>query len=214
MVWSDWSVKSFLLLPDWLIWVLVSELMQTEFHHVQTLTVMTDVLRRGLLEEVQLEHDVIGQIFPCLDDLLTLHRNFLTELENRHHTATHLSTNKNFIIHRIGDILLQQVCIIFMRVHTVLMCVHPVFVCVHACVCACVTCVNVCVCVQFSGPSAGHMMALYGNFCSKQSEALKIYKQLQQSNRKLQLFLRVSLCNSNTHTSINIFSLVSIMLKT
>ncbi|XP_060761500.1 rho guanine nucleotide exchange factor 28-like isoform X3 [Neoarius graeffei] len=130
----------------------IYELMQTEFHHVQTLTVMTDVLRRGLLEEVQLEHDVIGQIFPCLDDLLTLHRNFLTELENRHHTATHLSTNKNFIIHRIGDILLQQ----------------------------------------FSGPSAGHMMALYGNFCSKQSEALKIYKQLQQSNRKLQLFLRQS----------------------
>ncbi|TSK13573.1 A-kinase anchor protein 13 [Bagarius yarrelli] len=36
-----------------------SELMQTEFHHVQTLTVMNDILRRGLLEEVQLEQDVI-----------------------------------------------------------------------------------------------------------------------------------------------------------
>ncbi|XP_026767703.1 rho guanine nucleotide exchange factor 28 [Pangasianodon hypophthalmus] len=134
----------------------IYELMQTEFHHVQTLTVMSDVLRRGLVEEVQLEQDVIGQIFPCLDDLITLHRNFLTKMENRQHTSTHLSNNKNFIIHRIGDILLQQ----------------------------------------FSCTSAGHMTALYGDFCSKQSEALKIYKQLQQSNRKLQLFLRQQSSNS------------------
>ncbi|KAF4076238.1 hypothetical protein AMELA_G00212150 [Ameiurus melas] len=134
----------------------IYELMQTEFHHVQTLTVMIDVLRRGLLEEVQLEQDVIGQIFPCLDDLITLHRYFLNEMESRQQTSTHLSNRKNFIILRIGDILLQQ----------------------------------------FSGPSAGHMTAVYGDFCSKQSEALKIYKQLQQSNRKLQLFLRQQSSNS------------------
>ncbi|GAA6090033.1 rho guanine nucleotide exchange factor 28-like isoform X4 [Tachysurus ichikawai] len=134
----------------------IYELMQTEFHHVQTLTVMNDVLRRGLLEEVQLEQDVIGQIFPCLDDLITLHRNFLKEMESRQRSSTHLSNSKNFIIYRIGDILLQQ----------------------------------------FSGPSAGHMMAMYGDFCSKQSEALKIYKQLQHSNRKLQLFLRQQSSNS------------------
>ncbi|XP_058273980.1 rho guanine nucleotide exchange factor 28-like isoform X4 [Hemibagrus wyckioides] len=134
----------------------IYELMQTEFHHVQTLMVMNDVLRRGLLEEVQLEQDVVGQIFPCLDDLLALHRNFLTEMESRQRSLTHLNNTKNFIIYRIGDILLQQ----------------------------------------FSGPSAGHMMALYGDFCSKQSEALKIYKQLQQSNRKLQLFLRQLSSNS------------------
>ncbi|KAK3534810.1 hypothetical protein QTP86_026081 [Hemibagrus guttatus] len=134
----------------------IYELMQTEFHHVQTLTVMNDVLRRGLLKEVQLEQNVVGQIFPCLDDLLMLHRNFLSEMEIRQCSSTHLSNGKNFIIYRIGDILLQQ----------------------------------------FSGPSAGHMMTLYGDFCSKQSEALKIYKQLQQSNRKLQLFLRQLSSNS------------------
>ncbi|XP_046732562.1 rho guanine nucleotide exchange factor 28-like isoform X4 [Silurus meridionalis] len=134
----------------------IYEFMQTEFHHVQTLTVMTDVLRRGLLKEVQLEQDVIGQIFPCLDDLITLHRNFLKEMETRRHISSHLSNHKNFIVHRIGDILLQQ----------------------------------------FSGPSAGNMMSLYGDFCSKQSEALKIYKHLQQSNRKLQLFLKQQSSNS------------------
>ncbi|XP_060722630.1 rho guanine nucleotide exchange factor 28-like isoform X1 [Tachysurus vachellii] len=134
----------------------IYELMQTEFHHVQTLTVMNDVLRRGLLEVVQLEQDVIGQIFPCLDDLITLHRNFLKEMESRQRSSTHLSNSKNFIIYRIGDILLRQ----------------------------------------FSGPSAGHMMAMYGDFCSKQSEALKMYKQLQHSNRKLQLFLRQQSSNS------------------
>ncbi|KAM9439937.1 rho guanine nucleotide exchange factor 2-like, partial [Clarias gariepinus] len=131
----------------------IYELMQTEFHHVQTLTVMRDVLRRGLLEEVQLEQDVIGQMFPCLDELITLHRNFLTEMENQQHTCTHLG---NFIIHRIGNILLNQ----------------------------------------FSGPSAAHMTALYGDFCSKQPEALKLYKHLQQSNRKLQLFLKQQSSNS------------------
>lgn len=72
---------------------------------------MIDVLRRGLLEEVQLEQDVIGQIFPCLDDLITLHRNFLTEMESRHHYSTHLSNSDKLIVQRIGDVLLQQVCV-------------------------------------------------------------------------------------------------------
>ncbi|XP_026886480.2 rho guanine nucleotide exchange factor 28 [Electrophorus electricus] len=134
----------------------IYELMQTEFHHVQTLTVMIEVLRRGLLEEVQLEEDVIGQIFPNLDELIKLHRNFLTAMEMRQQDSTTSENHRNYVIQRIGDVLLQQ----------------------------------------FSGLLGTHLTELYGDFCSRHSEALKVYKQLQQSNRKLQVFLRQQSSNS------------------
>ncbi|XP_058600748.1 rho guanine nucleotide exchange factor 28-like isoform X4 [Onychostoma macrolepis] len=131
---------------------IIYELMQTEFHHIQTLSVMADVLRRGLLEEVQLEQDVIAHIFPRLDELLALHRNFLVDMETRQRVSVHPGMHKNYIIRQIGDIL----------------------------------------CQQFAGRNASQMIELYGDFCSRHPEALKIYKQLLQSNRKLQLFLRQS----------------------
>ncbi|XP_048016831.1 rho guanine nucleotide exchange factor 28 isoform X2 [Megalobrama amblycephala] len=135
---------------------IIYELMQTEFHHVQTLSVMADVLRPGLLEEVQLEPDTIGQIFPRLDELLALHRNFLKDMETRQWASIHPGSHKNYIIRQIGDILRQQ----------------------------------------FSGSNASQMIELYGDFCSHHTEALKVYKQQLQSNRKLQLFLRQLSTNS------------------
>lgn len=83
---------------------ILPELMQTEFHHVQTLAVMNSVLRRGLREEVQLEHEVVAQIFPALDELMDFHRNFLSTMESRRPAHT-----KNYVMHRVGDALLQQV---------------------------------------------------------------------------------------------------------
>ncbi|XDV32016.1 hypothetical protein PO909_002920 [Leuciscus waleckii] len=135
---------------------IIYELMQTEFHHVQTLSVMADVLRPGMLEEVQLEQDTIGQIFPRVDELLVLHRNFLIDMETRQRVSIHPGKHKNYIILQIGDILRQK----------------------------------------FSGPSASQMIELYGHFCSRHPEALKVYKQQLQSNRKLQLFLRQLSTNS------------------
>ncbi|XP_026111210.1 rho guanine nucleotide exchange factor 28-like [Carassius auratus] len=135
---------------------IIYELMQTEFHHVQTLSVMADVLRKGLLEDVQLEQDVIAQIFPRLDELLALHKNFLIDMETRQRASIHPGMHKNYIIQQIGDIL----------------------------------------CQQFAGRNASQMIELYGDFCSRHPEALKIYKQLLQSNRKLQLFLRQQSNNS------------------
>ncbi|TRY96735.1 hypothetical protein DNTS_009602, partial [Danionella cerebrum] len=129
---------------------IIYELMQTEFHHVQTLSVMADILRRGLLEEVQLEQDVICQMFPRLDELLILHRNFLTDMETRQRESIHPRGHRNYIILQIGDIL----------------------------------------CQQFTGARGSQMITLYGDFCSQHPEALKMYKQQLQSNRKLQLFLR------------------------
>ncbi|XP_065136790.2 rho guanine nucleotide exchange factor 28 isoform X1 [Paramisgurnus dabryanus] len=135
---------------------IIYELMQTEFHHVQTLSVMADVLRRGLSEEVQLEQDVIGQIFPRLDELMAHHSNFLLAMETRQWASVQPGRHRNYIIQRIGDILLQQ----------------------------------------FTAQHGSQMIELYSDFCSQHPEALKIYKQLLQSNRKLQLFLRQQSTNS------------------
>ncbi|XP_028832399.1 rho guanine nucleotide exchange factor 28 [Denticeps clupeoides] len=130
---------------------IIYELMQTEFHHVQTLTIMDEVLRQGLLEEVQLEQDVIVEIFPCVDKLLPLHRNFLMAMEVRQQDSTFPKSQRNFIIQRIGDILFQQ----------------------------------------FSGAGASEMTSLYAEFCSRHHIAVGVYKQLLQSNRKLQAFIRL-----------------------
>ncbi|KAL1261027.1 hypothetical protein QQF64_008854 [Cirrhinus molitorella] len=135
---------------------IIYELMQTEFHHIQTLSVMADVLRRGLLEEVQLEQDVVSKMFPKLDELLVLHRSFLVDMETRQRASVHPGMRKNYIIRQIGDIL----------------------------------------CQQFAGRNASQMIELYGDFCSRHPEALKMYKQLLQSNRKLQIFLRQQSTNS------------------
>ncbi|KAJ8400128.1 hypothetical protein AAFF_G00401670 [Aldrovandia affinis] len=40
------------------------ELMQTEMHHIQTLTIMAEIFRKGMKEELQLDQDVVDKIFP------------------------------------------------------------------------------------------------------------------------------------------------------
>lgn len=83
--------------------------MQTELHHIQTLTVMSEVFRRGMVEELQLDCDCVARIFPCLDPLLLYHRNFFGALQERRQAATHPENPQDYLIGQIGDVLLQQV---------------------------------------------------------------------------------------------------------
>lgn len=87
----------------------LTELMQTELHHIQTLTVMSEVFRRGMLEELQLDWDCVARIFPCLDPLLVFHRNLFRALQERRQAASQTEDSQNYVILQIGDILLQQV---------------------------------------------------------------------------------------------------------
>ncbi|XP_063345274.1 rho guanine nucleotide exchange factor 28-like isoform X5 [Pelmatolapia mariae] len=134
----------------------IYELMQTELHHIQTLTVMSEVFRRGMLEELQLDWDCVARIFPCLDPLLVFHRNLFRALQERRQAETQTENSQNYIIHRIGDILLQQ----------------------------------------FSDENAEKMKNLYGEFCSHHIEAVNVFKELQQQNKKLQNFVRQQSNNS------------------
>lgn len=83
--------------------------MQTELHHVQTLVIMAEVFRRGMREEVGLDVDAIGRIFPCLDKLLLLHRDFQSAMRERRQSCVQPNSSKNYLIHRVGDIFMQQV---------------------------------------------------------------------------------------------------------
>uniref|UniRef100_A0A671Y5T2 Rho guanine nucleotide exchange factor (GEF) 28a n=1 Tax=Sparus aurata TaxID=8175 RepID=A0A671Y5T2_SPAAU len=132
----------------------IYELMQTELHHIQTLTVMSEVFRRGMLEELQLNWDSVARIFPCLDPLLLFHRNLFGALQERRQAATQPENPRNYLIHQIGDVLV----------------LWPLS--------------------QFSDENAEKMKQVYGEFCSHHTEAVNVFKELQQQNKKLQNFVK------------------------
>ncbi|KAK2903423.1 hypothetical protein Q8A67_008136 [Cirrhinus molitorella] len=86
----------------------IYELIQTELNHVRTLRIMEGVFRRGMLEEVLMEMGVVHAIFPCLDQLLSIHSNFVSQLLQRRNNSLAPSSTRNFTIQKLGDILMEQ----------------------------------------------------------------------------------------------------------
>ncbi|XP_075303194.1 rho guanine nucleotide exchange factor 28 isoform X3 [Opisthocomus hoazin] len=86
----------------------IFELMQTEVHHVHTLFIMSEIFRKGMKEELQLDHSTVDRIFPCLDELLEMHRQFFCRMKERRQESCEAGSERNFVISRIGDILVQQ----------------------------------------------------------------------------------------------------------
>ncbi|KAJ7399005.1 hypothetical protein BTVI_119276 [Pitangus sulphuratus] len=86
----------------------IFELMQTEVHHIHTLLIMSEIFRKGMKEELQLDHSTVNRIFPCLDELLEMHRQFFFRMKDRRQGSCEAGNERNFVISRIGDILVQQ----------------------------------------------------------------------------------------------------------
>ncbi|XP_037758961.1 rho guanine nucleotide exchange factor 28 isoform X5 [Chelonia mydas] len=86
----------------------IFELMQTEVHHIHTLFIMSEIFRKGMKEELQLDHSTVDKIFPCLDELLEIHRQFFCTMKERRQESCEGRNERNFVINRIGDILVQQ----------------------------------------------------------------------------------------------------------
>ncbi|KAM4749037.1 A-kinase anchor protein 13 [Rhinophrynus dorsalis] len=84
------------------------ELMQTEMHHIRTLKIMSDVYSRGMVMELQFEQHVVEKIFPCLEDLLNIHSQFFQRILERKKESMAEKSEKNFVIKRIGDLLVNQ----------------------------------------------------------------------------------------------------------
>ncbi|XP_077173558.1 A-kinase anchor protein 13 isoform X2 [Paroedura picta] len=86
----------------------IYELMQTEMHHVRTLKIMSDVYSRGMVHELQFEQQMVEKVFPCLEDLLVIHSQFFQRILERKKESLADRSDKNFVIKRIGDILVHQ----------------------------------------------------------------------------------------------------------
>ncbi|NXH49214.1 AKP13 protein, partial [Dicaeum eximium] len=86
----------------------IYELMQTEMHHVRTLKIMNDVYSAAMLKELQYDQQVVDKIFPCLEDLLHIHSQFFQRILERKKESLADKSEKNFVIRRIGDILVNQ----------------------------------------------------------------------------------------------------------
>ncbi|XP_068560491.1 rho guanine nucleotide exchange factor 2 isoform X1 [Cebidichthys violaceus] len=86
----------------------IYELIQTELHHMRTLHIMERVFRQGMLEELQLDLCTVYAMFPCLDQLIRIHSHFLAQLLLRRNSSLHSGSSRNFTIHQLGDILLEQ----------------------------------------------------------------------------------------------------------
>ncbi|XP_040013319.1 rho guanine nucleotide exchange factor 28 isoform X2 [Xiphias gladius] len=128
----------------------IYELMQTEIHHLQTLHIMAEVFRRGMREEVQLDTEAVKRVFPCLDQLILFHHTFFAAMRERRHSSAQPQGHRNYLIQRVGDVLLQQ----------------------------------------FSDENGEKMKQVYGEFCSRHNEAVSFFKELQQNNKRFQIFIK------------------------
>ncbi|XP_064449783.1 rho guanine nucleotide exchange factor 2 isoform X12 [Mirounga angustirostris] len=86
----------------------IYELIQTELRHVRTLKIMTRLFRTGMLEELQLEPGLVQGLFPCADELSDIHTRFLSQLLERRRQALCPGSTRNFVIYRLGDLLITQ----------------------------------------------------------------------------------------------------------
>ncbi|XP_058870836.1 rho guanine nucleotide exchange factor 18-like isoform X1 [Acipenser ruthenus] len=86
----------------------IHELIQTEMHHVRTLKIMLNVYVRGIRENLQMDDSKVEKIFPCVENLLEIHRRFLSRLKERRKESLEEGSDHNYVIHRIGDILVSE----------------------------------------------------------------------------------------------------------
>ncbi|NXV00489.1 ARHGI factor, partial [Cettia cetti] len=86
----------------------IYELMQTEMHHVRTLKIMLKVYSKAMREELQFSNAVINKLFPCVDELLEMHGQFLHQLKERRKESLEEGSDRNYIIQNIGDLLVKQ----------------------------------------------------------------------------------------------------------
>lgn len=78
---------------------------------MRTLYIMERVFRHGMLEELQLDPSTVNAMFPCLDHLIRIHSHFLAQLLQRRHNSLQPGSCRNFTIHQLGDIVLEQVTV-------------------------------------------------------------------------------------------------------
>lgn len=90
--------------------IIATELIQTEINHVRTLKLVLGVYVREVRETLQLDETRMERLFPQVENLLQIHQFFLNRLKQRRIESMEAGSGQNYCIHRIGDILVEQVC--------------------------------------------------------------------------------------------------------
>nr|XP_033812806.1 rho guanine nucleotide exchange factor 18 isoform X1 [Geotrypetes seraphini] len=86
----------------------IYELIKTEMHHIRTLKIMLKVYSKAMREELQFQSADIKRLFPCGEELLDVHGQFLSRLKERRKESLEEGSDQNYVIQRIGDLLVQQ----------------------------------------------------------------------------------------------------------
>lgn len=77
----------------------IYELIQTEAQYVRVLQIMRKIYARGMVRSLNMDPDVVSQIFPLIDDLIELNGGFYAAMKMRQVESV------NYIIENIGDTL-------------------------------------------------------------------------------------------------------------
>uniref|UniRef100_A0A8C9RHR3 Rho/Rac guanine nucleotide exchange factor 18 n=1 Tax=Scleropages formosus TaxID=113540 RepID=A0A8C9RHR3_SCLFO len=86
----------------------IYELMQTEMHHVRTLKIMLGVYVHEMHKSLHMDQSDLERLFPQLEDLLEVHRHFLSRLRQRRRESMEPGSERNYVIWQLGDILIAQ----------------------------------------------------------------------------------------------------------
>ena len=80
----------------------IYELIQTENHILVALQILLIMFKKSFQEQLKLPEDILEQMFPHLDPLLVLTKEFYRKLKQRQDEAT------NCIVDKIGDVLVEH----------------------------------------------------------------------------------------------------------
>ena len=85
------------------------ELIQTEMHHVRTLKILLYVYMHELRQSQLIKEARLERLFPGVENLLTLHQQFLDCLKAGQNQSREEGSPNNYHIIKLGDILISQV---------------------------------------------------------------------------------------------------------
>jgi len=80
----------------------IYELIQTENHILVTLQILLIMFKKSFQDQLKLPEDILEQMFPHLDPLLVLTKEFYRKLKQRQDEAS------NCVVDRIGDVLVEH----------------------------------------------------------------------------------------------------------
>ncbi|KAF7242979.1 Rho guanine nucleotide exchange factor 18 [Varanus komodoensis] len=86
----------------------IYELIRTEVHHVRTLKILLKVYAQAMREALHFSSATLQLLFPCAEDLLGLHEEFLSQLKLRRMESREAGSACNYLIRHIGDLLVRQ----------------------------------------------------------------------------------------------------------